>query len=311
MYDFGYVIQDYIKYNVIYKMSVGEGLVDVPQSKPSVFEIVAHESVAAVFRPAFYYVIRILVRKYPEKLGILLKYADEIYMLCDLILQRHYLSHYNASLSENFYYLKRVDVSVAGGRPLNTTLLNLSLLALVFLPYVKAKLDKIFENLRDRTLRQENEGSFEPGKLLKAFLKIYPYIHFALESPFAFYKFSYTLNLLNYHSPVFHVLKIQLVAGSSSENVLGMSLNTYPNSGCFFEKMVSLPSFVIDKIVKFITGIMPAMIFSLQFIEWWYSTEHEMTNSVSKLPIPPPPQPPKVINLTVVLASSLSSHYQS
>ena len=53
----------------------------IPVSKPSIFEVVAHEAVAAVFRPAFHYVVRILAQKYPDKLGFSLKCADDIYAL--------------------------------------------------------------------------------------------------------------------------------------------------------------------------------------------------------------------------------------
>ena len=268
----------------------------IPVSKPSIFDVVAHEAVAAVFRPAFHYVVRILAQKYPDKLGFSLKCADEIYMLCDLVLQRHYLSYYNASLSENFYYLKRVDLLSGKARPLSTkSLQNFCLITLVVLPYIKAKMDKVFENIRDRTIRQEDSGSTEQGKLTRLFLKIYPFVHFALESTSAFYKLGYLLNLLEFHSPLFHALKIQLVR-ASSEDLLGVQPNGFPSSGSLLQKMVSLPSFLMDKIVKSIAFIMPAVIFSLQFVEWWYSTEHEITSSATRLPIPPPPEPPKVID---------------
>lgn len=268
----------------------------IPVSKPSIFEIVAHEAVAAVFRPAFHYVFKILAQKYPEKLSFALKCADEIYMLCDLVIQRHYLSYYNASLSENFYYLKRVDMLSGKARPLSTkSLQNLSLITQVVLPYIKAKMDKTFENIRDRVIRQEDSGSTEKAKLTRVFLKIYPFVHFALEGALAFYKLGYVLNLLEYHSPLFHALRIQLVR-ASSEDLLGVQPNVFPSSGSFLQKMVSLPGFLMDTIIKSIAFIMPAVIFSLQFVEWWYSTEHEITSSATRLPIPPPPEPPKVIN---------------
>ena len=265
---------------------------EVTLSKPSVFEIVAHEAVAAVFRPACQYVIKVLAQKYPGKFAYISQYGDEIYFLCDLILQRHYLSYYNASLSENFYYLKRVDVANGRGERLSNNLQYISLIALVLWPYIKLKVDQTFERLRDRIIRQEEDCS-RPSRITLLFLKIYPYIHFTLQSVSAVFQLGYTLKLLNFHSLVFHVLKIQLVR-ASSEDLLGFHTDLFEGSKSFWWTLLSMPGYVLDKLIKFVTLVMPAVIFFLQFVEWWYSTEHEMTSSVMNLPIPPPPQMPKV-----------------
>lgn len=262
-------------------------------SKPSIFEIVAHQSVAAVFRPACQYVIKVLAQKYPEKFTNILSYADEIYLLCDLVLQRHYLNCYNASLSENFYYLKRVDVSNNGADRLGKKLQYFSLVALVLWPYVKTKVDRLFESQRDTIIRDGIQDSSAQSKLSMAFLTIYPYIHFTLQSVSAIYQLGYTLNLLNHQSPVFHVLKMQLVR-ANSDDLLGFHLSRFATSKSFWQRCVSFPGYVLEKAIKFVTTVMPAVIFFLQFVEWWYSTDHEMTSSVMNLPIPPPPQMPKV-----------------
>ena len=266
---------------------------EISLSKPSIFEIVAHQAVAAVFRPACQYVIRVLAQKYPENLAVILKYADEIYLLCDLVLQRHYLSCYNASLSENFYYLKRVNVANGYADRLSNKFQYLSLIALVLWPYIKLKVDQTFERLRDRIIREENDDGSRTSRLTLAFLKIYPYIHFTIQSISAVYQLGYTLKLLNYHSPVFHVLKMQLVR-ASSEDLLGFHKDIFGGSKSFWQICLSMPGFLLDKIIKFVTVIMPAIIFFLQFVEWWYSTDHEITSSVMNLPIPPPPKMPKV-----------------
>ena len=265
----------------------------VTLSKPSIFEIVAHQAVAAVFKPACQYVIRVLAQKYPEKFANILKYADEIYMLCDLLLQKHYLSCYNASLSENFYYLKRVDMANGLADRLGNKLQYLSLIALVLWPYVKSKVDQAFERLRDRIVREESNDDSRRSRLTVAFLKIYPYIHFTIQSISGIYQLGYTLKLLNYHTLVFHILKMQLVR-ASSEDLLGFHTDIFGGSKSFWQMCLSMPGYLLDKAIKFVTVIMPAVIFFLQFVEWWYSTEHKMTSSVMSLPIPPPPQMPKV-----------------
>jgi peroxin-12 len=266
---------------------------EVTLSKPSIFEIVAHQAVAAVFRPACQYAIGVLAQKYPENFANILKHSDEIYMLCDLVLQRHYLSYYNASLSENFYYLKRV--SLANGQPekLSSKLQYLSIIAHVLGPYIKLKVDQAFERLRDRIIREGNDESPRKSRLTTAFLKIYPYIHFTIQGISAVYQLGYTLKLLNYHTPVFHLFRMQLVR-ASSEDLLGFYTDVFDESTSFWQKCLSMPGFLLDKVIKFVTVIMPAIIFFLQFVEWWYSTDHEMTSSAMNLPIPPPPKMPKV-----------------
>ncbi|XP_028393338.1 peroxisome assembly protein 12-like [Dendronephthya gigantea] len=262
-------------------------------SKPSIFEIVAHQAVASVFKPACQYVIRILAQKYPEKLAHILKYSDEIYMVCDLVLQRHYLSCYNASLSENFYYLKRINVANGVGERLGKKLQYLSLIALVLWPYMKCKVDQAFEKLRDKIIREEDDGQSSRNKLFLLFLTLYPLVHFTIQSISAIYQMGYTLKLLNYHTPVFHALQMQLVR-ASSEDLLGFHTDLFTGSKSLWQRFLSIPGFLLDKMIKFVTVIMPAVIFFLQFVEWWYSTDHEITSSVVNLPIPPPPEMPKI-----------------
>ena len=48
----------------------------------------------------------------------------------------------------------------------------------------------------------------------------------------------------------------------------------------------------IQNVVSF---ILPVLLFTLKFIEWWYSPDkEESTRRVTQLPIPPPPPPMKV-----------------
>ena len=68
----------------------------------------------------------------------------------DLLLQRHYLTAYNALFSENFYGLERMKSLPKMEEPVgrNVDILR-TLLICVVVPYVKGKLDGIFEKLRE------------------------------------------------------------------------------------------------------------------------------------------------------------------
>lgn len=71
--------------------------------QPSIFEVVAQDSLMTAVRPALQHVVKVLAESNPARYGFLWKWFDEIFTLLDLLLQQHYLSKTSASFSENFY----------------------------------------------------------------------------------------------------------------------------------------------------------------------------------------------------------------
>lgn len=272
-------------------MSEDSSATEVSLSKPTIFEIVSHQAVDSVFKPAWMYVVKILVQKYPEKFTTFYHYAEEIYLIFHLVVQQHYLRRFGASVSENFYFLKRVNVSNGHVGNLSKRLQRLSLLELVLWPYIKSKIDQTFERVQDRNIRA-NDGTSQTIAT-RIFLSVYPYVHFTIQCIFSAYQFGYTLKLLKHHSPIFHALKMQLVR-ASAENLRGLPLQSFSTSKSFWQMVHSLPGYLMDKTIHLATIVMPAIIFFLQFIEWWYSRDHEITSSLTNLPVPPPPAMPKV-----------------
>ncbi|XP_051891489.1 peroxisome assembly protein 12 isoform X2 [Pristis pectinata] len=78
--------------------------------RPSIFEVVAQDTLMSAVRPAVHHLCKVLVESNPARYGFLWRWFDEIYTLLDFLLQRHYLSRTSASFSENFYGMKRIPV---------------------------------------------------------------------------------------------------------------------------------------------------------------------------------------------------------
>ena len=126
-------------------------------ANPTIFEIVAEESMASVLRPAVSYAFKVLASSNPDRWGWIWRLGDELYLCFDYIAQNHYLKNFGGSFSEHFYGLKRVSSVGKGknGEGLSSFQKYLSLVMLVVVPYAKLKLDELFERTREETFKWE------------------------------------------------------------------------------------------------------------------------------------------------------------
>ena len=109
---------------------------------PSVFELLAQERLTDLIRPCLQRVLKFLHESRPlsNLLRALYAYKDEFILLIESIVQWLYLHSYSALIGERFYGLKRTaDHRLR------------SLIISVFLPYVKLKLDQLYERMRLNT----------------------------------------------------------------------------------------------------------------------------------------------------------------
>ena len=106
---------------------------------PSVFELLAQERLTDLIRPCLQQILKFLQERRPlsNTLRLLHKYKDELILLIEGIIQWVYLHFYSALIGERFYGLRRTaDHRLR------------SLIISVFLPYVKLKLDLLYEQMR-------------------------------------------------------------------------------------------------------------------------------------------------------------------
>ncbi|XP_075417524.1 peroxisome assembly protein 12 [Tenrec ecaudatus] len=272
----------------------------VVDDQPSIFEVVAQDSLMTAVRPALQHVVKVLAESNPAYYGFFWRWFDEIFTLLDLLLQQHYLAKTSASFSENFYGLKRIVLAdthkfqrlASAGLPKQQ--LWKSIVFLVLIPYLKVKLEKLVTSLRE-----EDEYSIHPPsspwkRFYRAFLAAYPFVNMAWEGWFLVQQLRYILGKAQHHSPLLKLAGVRL-GRLTAHDIHALehkpgegSMKQPPASVC--EKMkLTLKKVVGGAALSLSTGLSVGVFF-LQFLEWWYSSENQETiKSLTALPIPPPP----------------------
>ncbi|XP_069730135.1 peroxisome assembly protein 12 [Phaenicophaeus curvirostris] len=268
-----------------------------PAGRPSAFEAVAQDSLAAALNPALRHLLRVLAESNPGRFGSLWHWFDEAYVLLDLLLQHHYLGSCSASFSENFYSLKRVPTAERGPHAPATAGLPRrhhwkSLILLVLVPYLKGKLEKLVSSLRE-----EDEYSIHPPssswkRFYRAFLAAYPFVNMAWEGWFLVQQLCYILGKAQHHSPLLRLAGVRLVR-LTAEDIQALEKKV----GATSSQTPGIKTQVQSAVRKALGGIafslstgLSVSVFFLQFLDWWYSSENQETiKSLTALPTPPPP----------------------
>ncbi|KAM8977717.1 peroxisome assembly protein 12 isoform 2-T2 [Pelodytes ibericus] len=261
--------------------------------RPSIFEVVAHESLMAAVRPALHHVVKVLAESNPARYGTFWRWFDELYTFLDLLLQQHYLSCASASFSENFYGLKRIAIRSTGGHfPLARKEYWKSLLLLVLAPYLRVKLEKFISRLREeQDYSIQNKTSFRK-RWYKAILASYPFVKFAWEGCFLIYQLRYILWNARHHSPLLRIAGVQL-ARLTIEDLQAMEKipeKAAAGQAAMSQRVKEIMKKALGGVAMSVSSSLSLGVFFLQFLEWWYSAENQETlKSLSSLPVPPPP----------------------
>lgn len=265
----------------------GAHLTGTAYTRPSIFEIIAQESLASTLEPAFKKILSFLVSFNPERYGHILQWVDEGYLIFNVLLQRYYLRRYSASFSETFYGLKRVTVVNSKlQEKLSHQQQILSLILVVTFPYLKNKLVQL--SLKYKL--QEIDGSISRERRQKFFRKC------VVRGHIIFFIIYETLVLYNY---ILYVSE-KSIYPSLLLRLLSVTL-TYadPQSTLTIAELlrkIKYNSFTIDDgwniIQRIITGSIELGAFFLQFLSWWSQENYDMNMSL------PAPSPPKVPNIT-------------
>ncbi|XP_024879952.1 peroxisome assembly protein 12 [Temnothorax curvispinosus] len=265
----------------------GAHLTGTTYIRPSIFEIIAQESLASTLEPAFKKIFSILVSFNLERYGHILQWTDEGYLIFNVLLQRYYLKRYSASFSETFYGLKRVTV-------VNSTLKEkltykqqiLSLILIVTFPYLKNKLAQ----LSTRYKFQEADGYISRGRRQKFFRKCVVKGHSIL---FITYEtlvlYNYVLYISEksmYPSPLLRPLSVTLTYADpqSTLTIAELLRKIKYNSFTFGDGW--------NIFQRIVTGSLELGAFFLQFLSWWSQENYDM--DIMSLPAPPPPKVPNV-----------------
>uniref|UniRef100_A0A3B4XIG0 Peroxisome assembly protein 12 n=1 Tax=Seriola lalandi dorsalis TaxID=1841481 RepID=A0A3B4XIG0_SERLL len=251
--------------------------------QPSVFEVLAQESLMEAVKPALRHAVKVLAETNPSRFGFLWQRFDELYLLLDLLLQNHFLSHCSASFSENFYGLKRVSggwgLSVGLGLHRKSHWRSLLLLCLV--PYLRAKLEATLAQQRDEADFSIQLAQSRRQRLYRAAVAAYPYVRSAWQALSFCQQLLFIFGVARTHSPLLWLARVKL-ARLNAQDIRDMELKS-SNTG--YPKVWWLISRAARGVAIPLSTSLSLGVFFLQFLEWWYSSENQSTmKTLTSLP---------------------------
>lgn len=245
--------------------------------KPTIFEIVAQESLSLTLEQVFNKFYSFLVTNNPDKYGWLHRWSDEAFLLCNGVVQYFYLKNYSGSFAETFYGLKRIATNnshIESELSRNKKILHL--IILIVNPYIKSKFQQHKLDIVDGKIPNEKWK-----KLLKIyFVKIYKVIHFMYSIVETYYYLRYLIDDLKSPTPLFHLLSSTL---TYSDPFKATSLRELFNKW----KVNKSASEGVELLQRGFMTTLELGAFLLQFVNWW-NQENYHTNLTS-LPVPPSP----------------------
>ncbi|XP_012266946.2 peroxisome assembly protein 12 [Athalia rosae] len=264
----------------------GAYLTGTIHARPSIFEVVAQESLASTLQPAFQKIISYLVLASPHRYGWLEKWSDEAYLVFNSALQYHYLKKYSASFSETFYGLKRASLVEGSEGYLTNTQRKFSLLLLVLFPYIRNK---------SFTLAERYKFDAADGKVPKQKWKVF--LRYLMTNGYSVFHVTYECLILYRY--------LAYMAGSSKESTPLLQLASLTLTYADTQKFLSITDLLnktrlgmltfsdaIDLFGRVFTRSLEFGAFFLQFLRWW-NQENYHTNLLA-LPTPTPPMVPKI-----------------
>ncbi|KAL0994466.1 hypothetical protein UPYG_G00122620 [Umbra pygmaea] len=283
--------------------------------KPSIFEVLAQDLLMGAVRPALQHAMKVLAESNPSRYGLLWRRFDEIYAVLDVLLQHHFLSRTSASFSENFYSLKRV-AATGRERPAHLGLHAkhhwYSLILLVLIPYLRAKLEQVLAKQRDEDEFSIRLPQSPLQRIYRAFLAAYPYVSMGWDSWVFCHQLLYVFGRAKTHSPYLWLAGVRL-AHLTGHDIPNMDLRPVTSSmavgSSFGERLRMLTSTLVGGVALSLSTSLSLGVFFLQFLEWWYSSENQSTiKTLTSLPAPPshPPPGPTASHQTHQSMSALS-----
>ncbi|KAJ0058534.1 hypothetical protein NL108_016624, partial [Boleophthalmus pectinirostris] len=172
----------------------------------------------------------VLAESNPSRYGFLWQCFDELYLLLDFLLQKHFLSHCSASFSENFYGLKRVCGGQQGQLPLNRRSYWRSLLLLCLVPYLRAKVEAVLAKQRDEEDFSIRLSQSRFQRMYRAGVAAYPYVSSAWQALVFCQQLLFVFGVAKTHSPLLWLARVRL-ARLSAQDLKEMELREESQRG--------------------------------------------------------------------------------
>jgi peroxin-12 len=302
---------------------------EVDTLKPSLFEILAEQQLAALLAPSVRYLLAITTHRYPRYLLRVLNNFDEAYALAGLVVERYYLRTFGGSFTENFYSLKREKVlSVKGGEIPRTQFtvpsevrerLKLlgadiwkNLAVLVALPYLKRKLDESYDihiapSASLLGPQYADRDALPPNPTMKQrilwhykwFLRhIYPSVNAAYYFSILAFSLGYMFDQTKYSSPFLWLIGSRMRrmgepdfrAIEAASEAAEKAATAAGRPGQGLSGIFS-PRTLYPRLLSSLKILLPTSIFALKFLEWWHQSDfaRQLTRKAAEGLELPPP----------------------
>ncbi|KAL7109066.1 hypothetical protein ACP275_06G152200 [Erythranthe tilingii] len=316
-------------------------------TRPTFFEMAAAQQLPSSLRAALTYSFGVfaLRRSFIHKI---LDYEDEFFSLLMLVLETHSLRTTDASFAESLYGLRRRGVNIRlktsnapkdSGEEIHHTGLQrrqkvLSVAFLVVLPYLKSKMQSIYNKEREATLQAslwgdnddrfddtdyvggDNNSSFSREtsaieasararwmkRLQKTVFACYPWLHAGNEGLSFSYQLLYLLDATGFYSLGLHALGIH-VCRATGQELMDTSSRISKIRSRERERLRGSPWLKALQgglltcgyaVLDYAQTGLIAAVFFFKMMEWWYQSAEERMSAPTVYPPPPPPPPPKV-----------------
>lgn len=297
----------------------------VDESKPSLFELLSETQLRELLEPSLRYLLAVATHRHPRYLIRILNRYDEVYALLMLLVERHYLSRWGGSFTENFYGLKRERViaaqvpraqRVVPGLVAESTKLKKadvwkSLFVIVGVPYLKRRLDDAYENFAGGAAVNMLGAGYRRDDLpedatpkqkfiyyLKAFIRtVYPYINAAFYWSNLIFNLAYLFDKSQYHSPLDFLIGVRMRRLTEADHrAFELAAAPKPSSNApFTMRSLLTPSIIsriiIPKMLDSLKVLLPTSIFFLKFLEWWHASDFARqlsAKTAASIELPPP-----------------------
>ncbi|KAF2010045.1 hypothetical protein BU24DRAFT_428072 [Aaosphaeria arxii CBS 175.79] len=308
----------------------------VDDLKPSLFELLSEQQLAALLPPSIRYLLAISTHRYPRYLLPVLNSFDEVYALVMLLVERHFLRTYGGSFTENFYGMKRARVLRTKGGEIPRAQLGASdsvrdavklrnsdvwknLAVMVALPWLKRKLDESYDihaahsDILGSGYNRERDA-LPPGASMKQRLmffykwflrKVYPSVNAAYYFSLLVFNMAYLFDGSKYHSPFLWMIGTR-IRRLGPADYQAIEIATQPakilpgrpgEGGSLFSPRVMARA-VGPKLMGSMRILLPTSIFALKFLEWWHASDfaRQLSRRAAENIELPPPVLPNLLS---------------
>ncbi|TDZ29201.1 Peroxisome assembly protein 12 [Colletotrichum sidae] len=287
--------------------------------KPSLFELISEQQLNSLLPPTIRYLLTVATQRYPRYLLRALNSFDELYALCMLVVERHYLKTRGGSFTEHFYGLKREKALHAEIPRASATAPNivrdtlklttrdvwLNLAVMVGIPYLRRKLDEGYEVNAPRALLGAAYTQMPPNPTLKQrflhyyrwFLRnVYPSVNAAYYFALLSFNLAYLFDNSKYHNPFLWLIgtRVRRMTGADYQAIDALTSGgagaTKPGKPPGWRSLFS-PRELGPKVLGSLSLLLPMSIFALKFLEWWHASDFakQLSRKASEtLDLPPP-----------------------